>query len=194
MNGHSCKYWMIALLVPVLVSCSQGAWEQTNRPLLHPLGDYSHAEVYDFIVDYVRKFTKDNREQALLAFKIAEEVDREIATGEVLKPPIVSAYESSMSNILHVFCQHFPTCRSLSLYASSGEILAAASKKEAYASLIIADDLYQRYQDGILTGPYINKESHETTYPIYLSSQGYATHFRPEATDKPIGFIVYEIQ
>ena len=179
----------VLLFLPLISGCKQES-PQNELSLQYPLGDGVHTEIHDFVVDYIKNDAHLTREQAMHDNQIAEQVDKDIAAGEILKPPIVGVYESSMSHILHIFCHHYTDCKSLAIYARNGQVIAAASKASFYTDYIIKTDLYNQYMDGALTKPYIDKSNNKTVYPIYLREDMIATHTKPKTKHNLIGFII----
>ena len=162
----------------------------------HPLGDNIYAEVYDFLLNELKRANLmaefSSRKEALTTKENDEWLERTHSTD---KRAIASAYEGTMSHILDVFCQSRQECRSLALYARNGLIISAGSQKGKLenASLIIEEDLYQGFQNGVLTKTYQFPKEKRTVFPVYMSDDGtFGTHSRLKSTNRPIGYIVYK--
>ena len=199
MNNKITKL-IYALLLFILIPCKQVQSYETdkksdiNHCLRHPLGD-NQTEVYPFIVDFVKQYSPWSRRQAVLA---NEEYIKNKGI-EDLKPQIDVVFESQMSHILMHFCKD-SECRSLSLYARNGQIIAfAADYPEINVDFIIEDELYQRYKNGVLTKPHTKAGETKTISPIYSPPESSeASHNKDEveglheSEENLVGFIAYE--
>ena len=174
----------------LLTACGEKDYTRAELDLRGPLGDSTNTDIFDFFIDYIKKESHLTRAQAIKANEGEEELHRLVAAGELLKSQIASVYEGEMSHVLYIFCSHYKDCKSFSLYAKNGQVVAAGSKEDFFTDLIIKNEVYNQFIDGKLTEPYFEDQDKKITYPVFMHERDFGVHKKSKEASELIGFVV----
>lgn len=173
---------------------------------LCPLGDHTNVEVYDFIIEALKKSDSTRKE----AIEKAKNEALAAQSGEIYKPYFVSVSERSLSHVISALCKADNRCVEVAVFDKSGLLnmlglvnpeIIVKSASEMYT---INDKIYNAFKSGkmkqpiLLNIPASNVKGFtwnplakfvEITYPIFEDKHGMVvlSHFKD--ANKLIGFI-----
>ncbi len=186
-SQRSMKYFSFFLFF-LLIAFSQEVLKAFDPTGESPIGDRIHVTVYTFLMDYLKAHRSQTRAEALKENELEEKILHEIAQGEILKTSADTAREGEIPNLLRILCEVHASCKSISLYAKSGLLLATTTGGVDY---LIPEPLYGKYVRENVDKP-LEKGDTRVLCPIYLTQGGAGGFIRQSPQDELIGFALFE--
>jgi hypothetical protein len=173
---------------------------------LFPLGDHTHVDVYDFIVESLKE-SQTKRKDVMKIVQIEKE---NVESHEVYKPYLASVGETQLSHILSALCRADKKCVAVALFDQAGLSDAIGQAQpgplpNAVDRVYIGDKIFEAFTDKTQTNPILTPLDEKMkgftwnpfakfvsiTYPIYFSQEHDTASLRYEkGFEKLIGFAI----